>query len=372
MGKQLFVAYMPYLFMGETDQIDFGYAKVWNFSTKKDYYIKDVKIKKKLDKIFKVYKTHNYPIQGIGIISIGDTDFRIYDDAEMAKVLEIRHILFLSFLSKNNVHKRNLNTGHFMATSENFDVIYQNFILENDYVSESAGSVVNMLDGGYLLSEIKIQKPAYVLSPRFSIDAELLKILINLGEIKPYLYNRLLNATELFFESYYNSHHLSKNARILLQASSFEILLNIPETPQKRKEFKNAIKKYTVFDKEKTYVNYWRLPKSEKYKEMLTKKEIWADKFYLLRDGIVHGDFPPMASFNFENRQRHSDIATLFFILCLKRIIEEYDKNYSCDYIIKWEKWVDDTTYPKPTIKEEFIYEYHPLKLLAACFGNKT
>ncbi|KPK57048.1 MAG: hypothetical protein AMS21_12000 [Gemmatimonas sp. SG8_38_2] len=56
------------------------------------------------------------------------------------------------------------------------------------------------------------------------------------------LFNRILRATDVFIGSYYNSHTISIPARILLQASAFEILLDLPDTGQRR-QFKDDVER---------------------------------------------------------------------------------------------------------------------------------
>lgn len=125
--SQLFIVYFPYLTMGDLPEIDFGFLKIWNFDQLKEKYIPDEKIRSKVGKILGMYRAFFVgPLKGIGIVSIGDTDFRVFTDEEREKIRLAKLILFLSFLSKNNTIELNPNTGHRMANSRISEIQFRN------------------------------------------------------------------------------------------------------------------------------------------------------------------------------------------------------------------------------------------------------
>lgn len=104
--NQLFIAYFPYLTMGDIPEIDFGFLKIWNFDYLKEKYIPDRKIRAKVAEILGMYKAFFVgSLRGIGMVSIGDTDFRIFNDKEKEKIRLAKLILFLSFLSKKQYYR---------------------------------------------------------------------------------------------------------------------------------------------------------------------------------------------------------------------------------------------------------------------------
>lgn len=357
---QHFIAYFPYLFMKDADEIDFGFAKVWNFDVKKDQYITDPVMKAKIEGLLAVLVNHHSPVRNIGIISIGGSnDFLPLADKDYEIVRIIRLILFICFISENNTLKSNPNTGHQMATSENFDVIFQNFLLEGDYISETTGEIITFSKMGFKASDTKFITPNFVSSSyRFTLDRELFGHLLKLKDKKPLVFKKILNAVEIFLQGYFNTPHLSRSARVLLQMSAFEILLNLPER-QERAGFKKTIDDYTALPNDKKYESYWS--KHERHpskpKEFFTIKGIWAEEFYLLRNSIIHGDTPAPPKFLFRKQQKHTDIATLFFVLSIKKQIEKSIRGYNCDYEIKWDTWTDDISAPAPFVRTEFVYE---------------
>lgn len=354
-NKQYFIVYFPYLKMRSVAEVDFGFLKLWNFNLLKDKYIPDEKLRKKVEKMLSVYQEHFIgTVKGIGVISIGDTDFRVFNKEEHELIRLVRLILFLSFLSKSNTIFFNGNTGHQMASSENFTPVYQSFLLDQDYITERDGYILPSFYGGLELDKVKYVKPSNVPSPsKFDIDGTLLDALLQLRSKKPKVFKKIINATEVFFESYYNSFMVSQNARVLLQMSAFEILLDLPETNQ-RKVFKEKIEKETALPEDKIYLHYYERAGKNKGKENLTLKGIWADSFYSLRNHIIHGLTPKEDEYYFKKKQRHTDIAFLFFILLVRRQINKSLQRDIFEEEILWKKWHDDNFNQN---REEFVYE---------------
>lgn len=313
--------YFPYLCL-KSGEIDFGDFKVWSFKENADKYIKDQPLKTHLGKILQSNLEHNRPLEGIAIFSTGDIDFRELNDQERGFATEARLLLFLSFISKMNASAKGANAGHFMATSENFTYTIQNFELGNEYVSEQTGYIATKLVGGYTIDETKFHAPSYLLTPmKFSIDNILISQLLKLRKRQKKLYRRILRATDLFFQSYFNDPYVSLNSRILLMVSSFEVLLNLPESNQ-RKVFKEQVEKYLARKGDRMRTYFSERGSGNKVKEKTSIKAMWADKFYTLRNHIIHGNVVKPKEFNF-NRQRHVDIALMFFVALIKARINE-------------------------------------------------
>lgn len=367
------IVFFPYLSMrSELDEIDLGYLKVWNFEKKKDDYIKDPVLKAKIEKIFATQITHHGNVRGIGVVQFPDNDFQPLAPNELELVQQARATIFLAFVSENNTRISNANSGHSMATSENFDVIYQNFTVEDDHVAETSGEIMRFSKGGYTLDKVRFQIPSYVPTPSsYHYDQEIFSELLHLRIHKPKIYRKIINSTQIFMEGYYNSNHLSNKARILLFMSAFEAIFSIPEKDQ-RKHFKIEIAKISDIDGEKTYTNYWGKKSNPKSKEMLSKKGIWAEKFYLLRNAIVHGDHVKPESFIFEKTQEHIGIALLFFVLAVKKQFEKSRKGFHCDYEINWEEYKDEISFPEPKTTRIFVFHRSVRRLWNKMIRQRT
>lgn len=353
------IVYFPYLSLGRKEVVDFGEVKVWNFDLKASEFIPNEPLRSHIEKIICSNISHNQPIKDVGVVSIGTTDFRPFSTSELDLVNEVRLLTFLSFLSRHNTVGRGSNAGWSMGTSENFEFVLQNFELGNPYISERAGEIVSMGIGGYKIGEKKFYAPSHVLNPQlFSLDDHLITELFRLKKCGgKKLYNRILRATDLLFESYYNSPNVSRNARVLLQISAFETLLELPQSGQ-RKDFKDKMTLYCNGPKEKIYKHLYET-RNGKHPETISRKAIWADEYYTLRNHIIHGDGVKPAEFIFKGKQRHFDIAVMFFILFIKKLINaKNSKRVFFDDMV-WKKTNDgDDVY------EGFYWEDHEIARL--------
>ncbi|MFC2068004.1 hypothetical protein ACFLTP_03215 [Chloroflexota bacterium] len=122
---------------------------------------------------------------------------------------------------------------------------------------------------------------------------------------------------------------------------AFEMLLNLPES-QQRKVFKDLIENATTGSKEKRYAYHYEI-RNNKRKDRRSIKGIWADKFYTLRNHIIHGQKILPRQFVFKKSQRHTDIALLFFVFLIKMQINKSLKKRIFVQRIDWGK-VEDTT----------------------------
>lgn len=347
------IIYFPYISLGEKDEISFGNVKVWNFDKKASEYVPDEKLREYIKSIIYSNVSHNQPIKDVGILSIGEIDFREFTDEEFQTASEVRLVLFLSFISRHNTIGRKANAGWQMATSENFEFIIQNFQPFTEFISESTGHIINIGIGGYKIGEKKFYAPSFVIKPQiFSLDGLLISWLVKLNKSGgKKLYRRILRATDLIFESYYNNPNVSKNARVLLQIAAFEILLELPMQAQ-RKDFKDKIELYCNQPSEKLFTHYYE-SRGGKVSERRSLKAIWADTYYTLRNHIIHGDIVKPQDFAFKGKQRHIDIAILFFILLVKKLINQKPPGKKIFYDeIEWGKEGDgDDVY------EGFLYK---------------
>jgi hypothetical protein len=336
------IVYFPFIKMGRTQEVDFGFLKIWNYDLLSDKYIADSRMRNRVSTI--ITSNQNYftgPIKGIGVVSIGNPDFRAFTSEEFELIREARLILFLSYLSRNNVVKLGPNAGLYLATSENFETTVQNFNVNDDNLSTIDGYIVTTTKMGYRNSQYKAYEPNYVLTPLdFELDEKLFNSLLTLRLKKPRLFHKLINSMELFSESYYNSHLVSINARILCQMAAFEMLLNLPEH-QQRRAFKDKVESETAFANEQKYPYYFESTNKKKAKETRTIKGIWADKFYTLRNHIIHGLEIPKDQYNFRKSQRHVEIALLFFVFFIKQQINSSFGKRIFVQSINWENYTD-------------------------------
>ncbi len=345
------LSYFPYLCFQNDQKIDFGNGLViWHFYSQAEHRIPDLEMRKLITSLVEanVQGDSQEKIKGVGVISIGSTDFREFSPSEEAMVQEAKLILFLTKLAKTNVAALDgMQDGHSLSTSENFEPVYQNFQIGNDRISEKTGYIVNVGIVGYRLHEKKFYKPSHVVISPFGmrIDGDLFGQLFAVRTSNKQLFSRILRATELVFQSYYNTQNLSRNARILLMAASFEMLLHLPER-NGRKHFKDLIEKHTDLVGERKYYHYYKDRKGTHRDKNRSMKVLWADSFFQLRNHIVHGNFVPSEEYLFHEGNRHTDIAILFFVLLVKKLINEKVRRKEKPFLdyIEWKKREDQST----------------------------
>jgi len=132
--------------------------------------------------------------------------------------------------------------------------------------------------------------------------------------------------------AYSNSEDVSHEARILELCRAFEILFQLPES-QQRKVFKQAIQKYCEPSgaRKRRYTS--ERPGKRRKSEKGSRHVMWADRFYTLRNHIVHGESIHKTRFYFYG-QPHYQIGLWFFLVAIKQKINEaLGKKHFYDFI---------------------------------------
>lgn len=343
------LTYIPYLPLKENQQIDFGNGlKIWHFESLAEQFIPDLELRQWVTKLLaaNVEGESAQQLKGVSVVSIGQTDFRPFTPEEQLMVQEAKLILFLSKIARANTTALGGGTDSWsLATSENFQPLFQNFEVGNNHIAEQAGYVINIGIGGYQIDEKKFFKPSHVIISPYGMrpfDSELFKQLLLRSKRGKRLYRRILRATELLFQAYYNSSNVSVNARILLVAAAFETLLDLPEG-QGRRRFKDTIEKYCDLPGEAKYRHYYRDRGGAHRDKDRSIKVLWADSFFQLRNQIIHGDIVPQEMYQFKLGDRHLDIAVLFFCLLVKELLNEGKPTKPFDDQIEWKQREDGT-----------------------------
>jgi len=345
---------LPYINLGDVTEIDLGFAKIWNYDQMKKTYLPDTKLREHIDKILRNYRM-SYPnnqkdgfeayppIHGIGIIYIGNKTTKQFDTNDNQKMNDARMIVFFSQLARRNTITRNVNAGHLMISSENYIASIFSAVVGSEHMSEQSGFVVPMMHGGLKIDENIYIRPKEVLTPSFEIDKELFNALIKMRLKHKRAFRKIISAIEVFYESYYNSAHLSHNARILLQASAFEILLDTT-TNNARIAMKDFLRREADYPEDRRYRYMSERSKDGKKKvqEIETKRVMWADRFFTLRNHIIHGQVPREKEYYFGAWQSHFDIALYFFVFLVKRDIEKDLRKDTFNDDVVWKTWTDD------------------------------
>lgn len=361
-GSQQQVLYLPYLNLGSEAEITVGPVRIWNFDLKKNEYIPDVELRAYVEQLIwtntsaVTRRGKRPPLEGIGIVSIGQTDFRQFSSQEHAAVARARSALFLACLAKNAYAPRNSNSGFSMYTSENFRAVTQNFVVGSPYIAETSGFIVTTTNMGLELGRVQFEKPSYVSIPaRVDYDSDLLSELMSNRRYSTSFRDRLFSASAILLESYYNNPYVHISARVLLQAAALEMLLQ----SEGRQDFKNKVEHYlndkgTIRGKPKRETRYrYRSERSRSKngkrayaEEVRSIKGMWADRFFTLRNHIIHGENVRRREYVFRGHQDHVLIAPLVFIGLVREILNEASvgrgKGKVCSGELRWAQSEDE------------------------------
>lgn len=319
--------YFPYLGLDEGEQLTLGPMAVWSASLL-DKKAKDARLRERIAELLACHrvptsrKGKSQPLGGIGIVSRGGGEYKADTLNDTGSIDDLRYTLFLSCLA-NNVTLRGPNAGHSSYTAENFSLVFQHFGLESKYITEVTGVLVSVNRMGLRIGEVEFHIPGHVPAPRpFQYDQYLWKAIDLVRQIDRSFFRRLMAAASLFLESYHNSHQVDVRARVLLQLAAFEVLLDLPDR-QQRRAFKDEIERLCSYPGERRY-RYKYEVRGSKHPDSRTQKGIWADRFYMLRNRIIHGDPVSRSHYWYRGAQHHVMIASMFFIVALKGLVREW------------------------------------------------
>ncbi len=314
--KQL--CYFPYLKLDEYKRIRFfglSLARLNDIDDlsefKKDYILK----------LISVNQRQGSPLENILLVSISKKIiFENLNPSKNKLIEDFRKVLFLISVARSNISIGNL-AGYSMATSDNFNIIRQNFNFDENWFSYSSGSLIRKSDGGYEIGEFNFEIPPYVIINPIKLDIDLLNSLKMIKGKDNKFYKLIILSTDAMMQSFYNSDDKSLESRILEQARAFEILFQIPNDKKQRIYFKEKICQLcTLKDERKIRYKYETI--SKKKWEVGTRHKMWADRFYTLRNHIIHGETVADKEFLFYS-QSHHVLALWFFIISLKQLINE-------------------------------------------------
>lgn len=314
------IIYFPFLRFNDRFDLSFERLAIVELDDFIANYLNDKTEKDYIEKLLSSNKIMGRPNKKIKIIvDVKNTRFEPADAKTVSLIEEYKLLLFICSLSASSINIF-MNSGHYMATSENFTVVYQNFRFSSEWTAYIAGKIIQIKDGGYKIGELIFEKPIHVLLNELSFDSELFSTLKACKKNKSKFYRRITRSIESVMQSYYNSDDISRELRILGLVRAFEILFDLPESSQ-RKMFKDKIAKYCQIENERKY--RYKFEHYDKLKDDIgTIHQIWADRFYTLRNHIIHGDNIKSKDYNYKN-QGHISLAIMFYVIALKRLLNE-------------------------------------------------
>lgn len=315
MSERLQISFMPWV--GLKKSLWLGPVNFWPYRNESEPRISDPKLRSYLDKYFESYVDNTgKSVDTITICSYKDSDFTELNDEQYRDIRSCSDALVFSVIApqaKRGVCANNNSFGP--PSSDAFELITQNFQMDNDYVHVRSGS---RLSSGWKIGEVTFVIPWSMGGSFGTPDEEIIKGFGNffapnfLHELK----QRLFRSLEWFRLAHTESDQVSNLSKIVMMATGFEILLEFPMN-DKRRYFTDYIEDNISSDKflRGTRTNY----KGNSFDMSLAS--CWAWDFYNLRSKIVHGDSVPPQDLIFRDWITHLIVSDLVFLECLKRML---------------------------------------------------
>lgn len=297
---------------------------MWPFYKKKDTYIKQETMRIQIQRLLAQHVENSRerkPLSNIVILSYRSPHYlRPLAEEQLIKMRNAVTSLCFCTLIRNK--------SFYAFSSDDFQLIRQNFILGDDEIAPSSGSIITRTYGGPKIDEILFIRPLRMSSGQTIVfDERILRLLEELQQDQQnqHLSRQIMSALEWVGYAYANADNFNYFSRIVMMATAFEILLG---GFRNRWEFIKKIGKYTCNpgdnnskDREKRKIRIGKGLEAREY----SFKEWWAYEFYDLRSRIVHGY--EIGDRDIRNRKgnEYFFLSLEFFEECLKRILERHN-----------------------------------------------
>jgi len=308
------VSFLPWADIREEFQI--GPINFWHFSDA-DKKINDKDILNHLKEYFKSYVDYQgNPVETIVICSYENKNFKPLTNNEYNNLKSVVNALIFSVIApavKNAVCANNRSMGP--PSAEIYELIYQNFNLGNKIIAVQAGSTKHIWE----LGQVKFSQPwasgGFLRSP----DKELIRGFSNLynKNIPQETRERIFRSLEWFRFAHVENDLVSSLSKLVMMATAFEILLQVPNIPNKKKFIAEKLEKQVISSK------LIRQSRRDSKGNTYNKLGWWAWDFYDLRNKIVHGDHIPLKLLKYKMPTKqwisHYIVSDLIFLECVKR-----------------------------------------------------
>lgn len=299
-------------------------------------------------------------LSGIGVFRSPGMEFFPISERDNRDLHGLQVALFLAMLARN-VRLGSINAGFMMWTAENVGIVRQNFEVGSGRTAESSGVIVERTIGGYHVDTMRYLTPSHIPSPiRFHVDRKLLDGLDKLRRVNGALLRRILDAGDMVRASYFNTHSVDQKARVLLMCAAFERLLDLPEHGQ-RKAFKEALESALSTERDRRFRYLSARGGGRREAEKGTIFKYWGDRFYLLRNQIIHGDRVPDSQMLFRGAQwHHHAAATIFIGLVVDLIARAFLRRSRLSPVAAKVRWVkpDRTEDPESRPRFKLVDDY--------------
>ena len=324
--------FMPWA--GLNKEIRIGPVRFWPFYNKGKNTIPDPSIESHLTRYFQSFVGYEgKPVDTITICSYKSLDF---SKLQSGKVNDIRSavdtLVFSAIcpMTKSAVCADNRSISP--PSADRYQLMGQNFIPGDDHITVQSG---NTLHGGWKIGRITFPQPWH-LGGNFGVPRDELIQGFDKAFAKDFpspIRDRWFRSLEWFRLAHTETDEISIFSKIVMMATAFEILVQVPNIPNKKEWLAKELIKRCASSKS---LKATRIDsKGKKYR--YPKIAWWAWDFYNLRNKIVHGDSIPYKLLKYKVRNKkwltHLIVADLIFWECLTR--ELYIQKCIGDHIKK-------------------------------------
>lgn len=282
-AKQVY--FMPWA--GINKELKIGPVTFWPFWKMAEKKFSNELVKNYLRRYFKSYVNHQAkPVDSVTICTYNNDNLRKFINEESKIIREAIDILIFSTIcpaTQTAVCANNNSIGP--PSADRYQLYIQNFQLEDDDIAIQAGSVIC---GGWKIGEIIFPQPWHMGGACASPKADLLKgfskVFNNKFDINTR--ERLLRSLEWFRLAHTESDQISVLSKVVMMATAFEILLQVPNTQNKKGWIAEEFDKKCGSSEPIKETREYKKGKPLNY----TKIGWWGWDFYNLRNSIVHGD----------------------------------------------------------------------------------
>jgi len=316
--------FMPWADLGQ--ELRLGPVIFWPFKKMAKSKIQDQSVLTHLHRYFGYYVDHRgQSVDTITICSRRTNDFRVLRGQKASDIRKASDALIFTIISdatKAAVCTNNRTLGP--PSADRYELLTQNFQPGNNHLSIQAGS---LLSGGWKIGDISFPMP-WCLGGSFGSPND--KIIQGFDRafgrgIPKDFRDRLFRALEWFRLAHTESDKVSSVSKVVMMATAFEIVLNLPMVGDKSGRFADELEKRCAITQS---LRQTRLDRKGK-NQTRAKVAWWGWDFYKLRNAIVHGDVirPRQLKYLCQTRTWLSQliVADLVFWQCVTKDLYDHD-----------------------------------------------
>ena len=282
------VQFMPWAGLKQACTV--GPVTFWPFDAMAAEKVQDGAAKKHLSTYFACHADQRgAPVKTVTVVSNGAVDFREPSEAEFRATRAACDSMIFSVIypnSANAVENKNSTMGP--PSADKFQLITQYFTPGKDDIAIRAGS---LMSGGWKLGEVRFSQPWSLGGFFGSVDEKVLSALSRTFDpaINADARDRIHRSLEWFRLAHTEVDEVSPLSKVVMMATAFEVLLEVPNTPNKAMWIAERIEKQSRCDDSTTETRELSL-KGKKESVTFSKAAWWAWDFYKSRNAVVHGD----------------------------------------------------------------------------------